>query len=110
MARPMYFLVSLAVIIDPPEEARRLVPDLQEELDARPHLTNPRVWWDGNTQRTHVEVIDKSDDMAISTSGVAEEIFEAVAAVMLDFETMRVEIVETRLYNDPYNILPQEHE
>ncbi len=87
------FAIRLAVIIRPGEEARRLLPDLQEELNMRPHLLNPRVLWDPDTQRVIVEIIDTDSDYKRSADGMAEEVWEAVAAVMEEFETMRVEVI-----------------
>lgn len=87
------FTVRLAVVIRPENVARETVLELQKELELRPHLLNPRVSWEAETDKIIVEIVDEGIDAQQVSNGLAEEVWEATAAIMGDFNTMHVEIL-----------------
>ena len=91
---PRRFAVRLALVVTPVEEGRRVLPDLQEELEARSHLGSPTVRWDGLAQHVIVAVLDTNLDAEQAGATMAEELFEAASAVLAGFDTMRVEILD----------------
>ena len=92
--KPRQFALRLALVVTPAEEARRVVPDLQEQLDVRSYLGSPRVLWDEHTQHVIVEVRDKNLDAERAAQLMSEELFEAATAVLNEFDTMHIEILD----------------
>ncbi len=88
------YAVVLALPIAPVGAGPAALADLQEELDARPHLDRPHVSWDAQQRRLVVRVV--VEDVALEAAGgnMAEELFEIAAGILPDFHTMRVEILE----------------
>jgi hypothetical protein len=90
--------VRIAFVGSPEESFREIVGDFQEQLDLRLHLGNPRVHWHPERQQMMVEIDSAVDATRFSVeqgaNAVAEEVTEAVFAVLGDFERFRVEIVE----------------
>ena len=86
-----WFSVRLALVGSPKDEIHRVVADLQEELKARPHLRNPRVYWDGEKDRTLVDVEDQGVEPDRVMKSLLEEVFEATCAVLEHYEEFRVE-------------------
>ena len=85
--------MKLALVVAPMAEGRRVTSDLQEELEARPHLGSPRVSWDELAQHVIVEVIDADLDAGRAGEAMAEELIEVASAVIADFDMMHVEIL-----------------
>ena len=52
------FAVRLALTGLSREQALAVLPEMQEEFEARTHLARPRVTWDGDSQRLVFEVED----------------------------------------------------
>ncbi len=87
------YAVVLAVPIVPAAAGQTALADLQEELDARPHLYRPLVIWDSEKERLVVTVAVEDSTPEAAAANMAEELWEIAAAVLPDFQTMRVEIV-----------------
>jgi hypothetical protein len=94
---PRRFAVCLALVVTPVEEGRVAVPDLQEELEARSYLGSPRVRWDEAAQHVIIEVLDTNLDAEQAGATMTEELFEVASAVLSDFDTLRVEILDVTL-------------
>ena len=89
----MNYTVVLAVPIVPVAAGQAALVDLQEELDARPHLDRPLVTWDSEMQRLVVTVRVEDSTPEAAAANMAEELWEIAAATLPDFQTMHVEIV-----------------
>jgi hypothetical protein len=87
------FLVRAALTGSPETVIQAALPDLQEELEARPYLKNPRVTWDSDSHCVIVEVEDEAPTAQQARGGVYDEVFESACAVVGDFERLRVEIL-----------------
>ena len=87
------FTIRLAVVIRPERVAQETVRELQKELELRPHLLKPCVSWEAETDKIIVEMADEGIDAQQVANGLAEEVWEATAAIMGDFQTMHVEIL-----------------
>jgi hypothetical protein len=87
------FFIRLALIGSPPEVFWQAVPDLQEELDQRDYLLNPRVLWEPEGDRVVVEVNNVGSDLQVTADNMAEELFEIAGGVLGDVECFRVEIL-----------------
>jgi hypothetical protein len=75
------------------EQSQQVVSDLQEELEQRPHLAEPRVWWDAELARVLVSVTDSGPDVTSVGRMTQEEIFEAALAVLENYDVFRVDLV-----------------
>jgi hypothetical protein len=89
---PRFFL-RLALVGSPPEVMRQAVPDLQEELNWRDYLLNPRVIWDAGEARIVVEVVEIGRELQQTADYMAEELCEIASATLGDFDYFRVEIL-----------------
>jgi capsular polysaccharide biosynthesis protein len=89
----MNYTVVLAVPVVPVAAGQAALADLQEELEARLHLDRPQVTWDSEQQTLVVTVGVEDSTPEAAAANMAEELFEIAAAVLPDFQAMRVEIV-----------------
>ena len=96
-----WFQVRAALLGSPTSVIESAVPDLQEELEARTYLRNPRITWDSNADRAIVEVEDEAPTPQGAGGSVYDEIFESACAVLGDFEFFRVEILN--ITADPHD-------
>jgi hypothetical protein len=87
------YLVRLAVSGSPIEAFASIVSDLQQELDARPHLFEPSVRWDVHQSQILVDVYDEDYDPETAGRGMREELLEVIPTVLRDFDEVRVEIL-----------------
>ena len=95
-----WFSVRLALVGSPLEAMQAVVADLQEELQMRPHLGNPRVVWDDRERHVRVEVDSEGLDAQQAADLVAEEILEVVAALLHEFDRVRVDVLHVQHRND----------
>lgn len=91
-----WFTVRLSIPHLAADQARLLVPDLQEELDLRPHLRNATVTQQQGSGRIIVGVETEATGSRQAGEGMAEEVFEATCAVLADTAGLRVEIVDVQ--------------
>lgn len=77
-------------------ESLAVLSDLQEELDLRPHLDNPIVTWDPQSNCLIVEVGDEVVSAEQAAGGMTEELFEATCAVIPDTAVLRVEFLHVQ--------------
>ena len=88
------FAVRLSIPTLSAAQAGLGVPELQEELDQRPHLSNPQVRWEVEPGRVLVEVDVEGVNPEQAAAMMAEELFEVAAAVLPEFDVLRVEVVD----------------
>lgn len=88
-----WFTIRLAVVGMPLDALQRALPDLQEELDAREYLNNPRSYWSANDGHIIIELSDTGLSAEHAAKGAAEEIFELVAAVITGVESYHVDVI-----------------
>ena len=93
-SRLQWFTIRLSIPHLAADQARALVPDLQEELDLRPHLRAPQVTQQPDSGVIIVEVDTEALNAEQAATGMAEELFEATCAVLEDTASLRVEILE----------------
>ena len=87
-----HFTVQLALLGILREELPRAIKDLRDEIDARPHLKNPRVSLDAISYQAVVSVDTEGLDPESAGKQMAEELFEIACAVLSEVEGMHVEI------------------
>lgn len=92
-----WFLVCAAVAGSPETVIQAAIPDLQDELEARLYLRNPRVTWNSDSRCVIVEVEDEASTARQAHGGVYDEVFESACAVVSDFERLRVEILSVTI-------------
>jgi hypothetical protein len=93
--KPMrWFRVRAALIGSPTSVVEVAIPDLQEELEARTHLSDPHVYWDSDNQRAIVEVEDEAPTPKSAAGGVNDDLLDSAVAVIARFDALRVEILE----------------
>ncbi len=91
------FVIRLAVIATPATALQAAIPDLEEELDEREHLAVQQVRWDDAASQIIVEIVEYWEDNARQAAAqMQEELFEIMAAVLIDIESYRVEIVDVQ--------------
>ena len=95
-----WYFVKLALVGSPIDVIHAGVSDLQEELGLRAHLRKACVTWDHHRQSAIIQLEREGLSAQNAANGAAEEIFEAAASVLGDFETYHVELVETRPTED----------
>jgi len=83
------FIVRLALYGVKKEYDPMAVADLEEELNARPHIRNFRVRWENESQPVQIDVEVEGLNEKISEQ-MAEEMFEIASAVLQDIEGMHV--------------------
>jgi len=88
-----WFTVRLALIGVFTDQASKVVQDLQEELNMRPHLRNPQVFWETETRRVTVQVETEDLQSESAADQMAEELLEVASAVLSEFEVIRVDIL-----------------
>jgi hypothetical protein len=89
-----WFSVRTALVGSPCLAIQTAVPDIQEELETRKYLRNPRVSCDPEAGRAIVEVEDEALTLQHASGGVYDDIFESTCAVLRDHGFIRVEILE----------------
>lgn len=89
-----WFRVQVALIGEPSPSVERLVPVLHEELQLRPHLKDVNISLDRDRGAPVVEVSYHSPDSRFAALAVKEEIFEVSCALLEDFKSFRVELIE----------------
>jgi hypothetical protein len=80
------------------------VKDLQDDLDMRPHLRNPRVSWDDHNQRilVHVDaegVMDENEANRMAKEAadqIAEELLEAASGSLREFKSITVHVLDVK--------------
>jgi hypothetical protein len=87
------FLVRAALTGCPEAVIQAAMPDLQEQLAARPYLKNLRVTWNSDSRCIIVEVEDEAPTAQRARGGVYDEVFESACAVIGNFDRLRVEIL-----------------
>jgi hypothetical protein len=87
--------VRLAVMGIAQEEALKAVQDLQDELDARSHLRDPKVFWETETKQVIVQVDAPGLTPASAAGQMAEELFEVACAVLEETDGMQIKILES---------------
>jgi hypothetical protein len=87
------FQVRLAVIVEPEQAGHDALPDLQEELNQRPHWKHPRTTWDARHGYILVEIMEEQLGVDVAATIYAEEVLEVMSAVVGKFERVRVEIM-----------------
>ena len=95
-----WFRIRLSIPHLAEDQARLLVPDLQEELELRPHLRNAAVTQQPGSGQITVSIETEALSSQQAGAGMAEELFEATCAVLTDTTGLRVEIVDVHPLSD----------
>ncbi len=90
------FTVQLALKGISEKNSHEVLHDIEEELNARPHLLNPQVLWESKMRRLIIQVGVQDVRPDLAARQMAEELFEVACAVLLDVEGMHVEVLEER--------------
>ena len=85
--------ILLSLNITPVNSSDKLLEDLKEVLDQRKHLNDPKVWWDEEKKLIFIEVGFDVPDRDIAEKQLNEEVFEVASAVIENFETFKVNVV-----------------
>jgi hypothetical protein len=91
-----WFTVRLALEGISEEQASGEVQALQDELNSRPHLRNPQVYWEAATHRSIIQVDTEDLRAEPAAEQIAEELLEVASGVLLEAERVRVEILDVR--------------
>jgi hypothetical protein len=95
-----WFLVCLTMRNLSADQVREALSSLEEELEMRSHLRNPRVRRRENSMDVDIEVETEAVSAEQATRQMAEEIFEAACAVLSDTAGLNVQ---------PFAALPMDH-
>ena len=91
--RPLvHVLARYAIIGAPPGVVQAAVADIQEELEARPHLEHPVVRWDSDRQWCSVEVGAYTLPEHIEAAAY-DDLSDAVVAVVSAWDTLRIQFL-----------------
>lgn len=77
-----WYTVRLVLTVDPAEEGRRAVHDLQEDLEQRPYLRDALVSWEDAHSLVMVEVATEGVDAAQVATLMEEELLEVASGVL----------------------------
>ena len=99
-----WFTVQLELLGISNIDAVEFVKDLQDELNMRPHLRNPKVSWEDKNLRIIVQVdmeglmdSEAVDQMATEAGDqMAEELLEAASATLRNFKSIHVNVLEVK--------------
>lgn len=95
-----WFTVRLALLGISEKEDPEAVQYLQDELNMRPHLRSPQVFWETETHRAIIQVDMEGIESESVAKQMAEELFEVACAVLFKVEGMHVKILD--VHPSPY--------
>ena len=88
-----WFTVRLALEGVHEAEAAEEVQALQDELNMRPHLSNPQVSWQPETRRAIIQVDVEDLKPVPAAEQMTEELLEVAAGVLPGYEHLHVDIL-----------------
>src|SRR4030067_665177 len=91
-----WFMAKLAILGVPQKQALQTAQDVQDEMAMRPHLRNPRAFWDPDSCRLIVQVESENVEAMPMAEQMGEELLEILSAVLTDFEEVWVEILDAQ--------------
>lgn len=100
--RPLVaFRVTVSVQTVPAQVARAAVRDMQEELDHRPYLGKATMMWSESAQALLVDLDVEAESSDDAAAAVYDDLFESACAVLPEFETLRVQVVDVQRPHSP---------
>ncbi len=95
-----WFTVRLAILGVSEQNASEVTRDLQRELSMRPHLRNPRVFWEAETRRLIVCIEAEELESERLAKQMMEELFEISYGVLQEIEGVHIEVLDvTQLFD-----------
>ena len=91
----VHVLARYAIIGAPQGVFQAAVADIQEELEARPHLEHPTVRWDSDRQWCSVEVGAYTLPEQVEAAAY-DDLSDAVVAVVPAWDTVRIQFLDAR--------------
>jgi hypothetical protein len=91
-----WFTVRLILLGVSEKDADEVVQNLQGELNMRPHLRYPQVFWDFEAHGVIVQVDAEELQPERLAKQMMEELFEISYGVLREIEGMRIEILDVR--------------
>lgn len=91
-----WFTIWLALLGVSEENAAEVVQDLQDELNMRSHLRNPKVFWETEAHRVVIQVEAEELEPERLAKQIAEELFEISYGVLRVIEGIHIEILDVR--------------
>lgn len=99
-SKSSWFTVRLSLLGISEKEDPNAVQYLQEELNMRPHLRSPQVFWEAETHRAIIQADTEGLEAKSVAKQLAEELFEVACAVLSKVEGMHVNILD--VHPSPY--------
>jgi hypothetical protein len=94
-ARWSRYRIRLTASTKPRDALRPVLAELQQELEARPHLDRPTVKWNDAGSGALVEVGTEDYDPTVAAESVREELVEAIPTVLKGFDEVAVDAIDS---------------